>query len=203
MTDVASREQKVSARERSSWLLRNVRVLLLALVLLLIAGILLSVTFAAFTTSSANADNIFTAGSLSQTNSAANQAILTADNMIPGDVVQGTVTIRNTGESDGAFRLTSSTPGDTPGPYGGKLSTVLLLQVIQDPGTSDTVVYTGGLDDMTDPVDLGSWAGGTQHSFKFVATFPEGGTPPSPSTGDNAFQGSSTSVEYTWTATAT
>jgi spore coat-associated protein N len=203
MTDVVSREHKVSARERSSWLLRNIRILLLALVLLVIAGILLSVTFAAFTSTSANAANIFTAGSLSHSNSAANQAILSADNMIPGDVVQGTVTISNTGESAGAFRLESSAPSDTPGPYGGNLSTILQLQVIQDPGTADTQIYSGGLDDLTTPIDLGTWAGGTQHMFKFVVTFPEGGTPSGPTTGDNAFQGSSTTVTYTWTAIST
>ena len=202
MTDVKEDDRKVTARERSSWVFRNIRVLLLALILLVIAGLLVSVSFAVFTTSSANADNTFTAGSLASTNSEGG-AILTAANMVPGDVVEGTVTITNTGESDGAFTLSGSTPTDTPGANGGELSTVLQLQVVQDPGGAETEVYNGGLDDMPASIALGTWAGGTGHTFEFTVTFPDGGTPSGPTTGDNAFQGSETTVEYTWSATST
>jgi hypothetical protein len=146
---------------------------------------------------------VFTAGTLSQSNSNDGGAILTAQGMVPGDVVEGTVTIRNTGESDGRFQLNSSTPTDTPGANGGQLSDVLNLQVVQDPGTADQVVYDGDLDAMTAPVDVGTWAGGAEHTFKFIVTFPDGGTPSGATTGDNAYQGSSTEVEYTWTANST
>jgi hypothetical protein len=196
MADVASSESKVSARERSLWILRNSRILLLALVLLVIAGILVSVSFAAFTSSSANAGNMFTAGSLSQANSD-NGAILTADGMVPGDVVEGSVTVENTGESDGAFALSSSNPTDTAGPNDGELSTVLQLEIVE----GSDVIYSGDFDAMT-PVDLGTWDGGEAHTFDFTVTFPDGGEPESPTTGDNAYQGSSTSVTYTWDATS-
>jgi hypothetical protein len=200
MTGVAADDRKVTARERSSWLFRNARILLLALILLLIAGLLVGVSFAVFTTSSANAGNVFTAGTLTSSNTKDGAAILTASKMVPGDVTAGTVTIRNTGDSTGAFTLTSSTPADTPGPNGGKLSTVLLLKVVQDPGAANQTIYDGKLDAMTAPISVGTWAGGDEHTFKFTVTFPNGGPPPGPTTGDNAFQGSSTTVTYTWSA---
>jgi spore coat-associated protein N len=203
MTDVAADDRKVSARERSSWMFRNAKILLLALALLLIAGLLIGVSFAVFSTSSANPSNVFTAGTLSSSNSKDNAAILTASKMVPGDTVEGTVTIQNTGDSHGVFTLTGSTPTDTAGPNGGKLSTVLQLKVVQDPGGANTVVYDGKLNAMTAPINVGTWAGGDQHTFKFTVTFPNGGTPSGPTTGDNAYQGSSTTVEYTWSATST
>jgi hypothetical protein len=202
MTDATTDDQEVTARERSSWVFRNARILVLALILLLVAGLLVGVSFAVFSTSSANAGNVFTAGSLSSSNSK-NGAILTAANMVPGDTVEGTVTIKNTGDSEGAFRLSSSTPTDTAGPNGGKLSTVLDLRVVQDPGATSKVVYDGKFNAMTTPVNVGTWAGGAEHTFEFTVTFPDGGTPGGPTTGDNAYQGSSTTVEYTWSATST
>ena len=202
MTDVAADDQRVSARERSGWIFRNARILILALVLLLIAALLIGVSFAVFSTSSANPANVFTAGTLTSSNSKDNVAILTAAHMVPGDTTEGTVTIKNTGDSTGHFTLASSTPTDTPGPNGGKLSTVLHLKVVMDPGGAATTVYDGGLNAMTAPVNLGDWGGGTSHTFTFTVNFPEGGTPPSATTGDNAYQGSSTSVDYTWSATS-
>jgi hypothetical protein len=202
MTDVVADDRKVSARERGSWVLRNAKILILALILLLIAGLLVGVSFAVFTTSSANAGNVFTAGILTSSNSKDGAAILTASKMVPGDTVEGTVTISNTGDSSGAFTLTGSTPTDTPGPNGGKLSTVLLLTIVDDPGGSNVSVYNGKFDGMTAPIPVGTWAGGSAHTFKFTVTFPNGGTPPSATTGDNAYQGSSTSVTYTWSATS-
>ena len=200
MTEVAADDGTVSAKERTGWVFRNARILLLALILLLVAAVLVGVSFAVFSTSSANAGNMFTAGTLTSSNSKDDAAILTATRMVPGDTTNGTVTISNTGDSKGQFTLTGSTPTNTPGPNGGDLSSVLDLTIVMDGDTANPI-YDGKLNAMTQE-DLGVWDGGDSHDFVFTVTFPEGGTPGSATTGDNAYQGSSTTVTYTWNATS-
>src|SRR4029450_6204730 len=133
MTEVAADDGSVSARERTGWVFRNAKILILALILLLIAALLVGVSFAVFSTSSANRGNMFTAGTLTSSNSKDNAAILTAQRMVPGDTTTGTVTISNTGDSKGQFTLTGSTPTNTPGPNGGNLATVLNLLILEEP----------------------------------------------------------------------
>ena len=200
MTEVSADDGTVSARERTGWVFRNARILILALILLLIAALLVGVSFAVFSTSSANPGNMFTAGTLTSSNDKDNAAILTAERMVPGDTTEGTVRITNTGDSRGQFTLTGSTPTNTPGPNGGDLSSVLDLTIVMDGGA--TPIYDGKLNALTAPVDLGVWDGSDSHEFVFTVTFPEGGTPGSATTGDNAYQGSSSQVTYTWNATS-
>ena len=202
MTEVAAGDGSVSARERTGWVFRNAKILILALILLLIAALLVGVSFAVFSTSSANPGNMFTAGTLTSSNSKDNAAILTATRMVPGDTTTGTVTISNTGDSKGQFTLTGSTPTDTVGPNNGKLSTVLNLRIVEDPAGAAKQVYNGKLNGMTAPIDLGVWNGGQGHTYEFTVTFPDTGTPGSATTGDNAYQGSSSQVTYTWNATS-
>jgi Camelysin metallo-endopeptidase len=202
MTEVAAGDEQVSARERTGWVFRNARILILALILLLIAALLVGVSFAVFSTSSANAGNMFTAGTLTSSNSKDNAAILTAQRMVPGDTTKGTVTISNTGDSRGQFTLTGSTPTNTPGPNGGDLSSVLDLRIVEDPAGAARQVYNGKLNAMTGAQDLGVWNGGQTHTYEFTVTFPDSGTPSAGNTGDNAYQGSSTTVTYTWNATS-
>jgi len=38
--------------------------------------------------------------------------------------------------------------------------------------------------------------------LRFSVRFPDGGTPPSPTTGDNAYQGSAAEVDFRWTSRA-
>jgi hypothetical protein len=200
MTEVAADDGSVSARERTGWVFRNAKILILALILLLIAALLVGVSFAVFSTSSANPGNMFTAGTLTSSNSKDNAAILTAARMVPGDETEGTVTISNTGDSRGQFTLTGSAPTNTPGPNGGDLSSVLDLTIVMDGGA--TPIYDGKLNALTDPIDLGVWDGAASHEFVFTVTFPDSGTPGSATTDDNAYQGSETTVTYTWDATS-
>ncbi len=61
-----------------------------------------------------NPANTFTAGTLTMGNSKAASAILTASNMKPGDPAStGTVDIKNTGTTSGAFTLTRGTVVDS------------------------------------------------------------------------------------------
>ena len=153
---------------------------------------------ASFTSHSANPANTFSAGNLAQTNSS-NGAVLTASKIKPGDAAStGTVTITNSGDVPGTFTLTKANVADTAGPNGGLLSGKLsvLIQDVTVAG-SPTTVYTGTIGSMPSQ-SLGTFAAGAARTYKFSVTFPDGGTPASSTTGDNAYKGSSLSVDYAW-----
>jgi spore coat-associated protein N len=198
--DVTTLDEHVSGRKRLGWLLRHSKMWILALVVLAIAAALATASVSLFTSSSANPDNTFTAGSLSHSNSKEGAAILTATNMVPGGAQTGQVTIRNTGDVSGRFRLSSSNLTDTPGPNGGRLSEVLTLQVVDSSGTP-TTIYDGNFNAMPS-TDLGTWVKDEEHTYEFTVTFPNGGVPPSATTGDNAYKGSSTKIQFNWDATS-
>jgi hypothetical protein len=141
-------------------------------------------------------------GTLSMSNSSDGAAIVTAAGMAPGHSRAGDVTISNTGDLTAAFSLAKSNVVDTPGPAGGALSTALDL-FVQDVTNqaAPATVYAGKLGAM-DPRALGDWAPGTSRTYRFTVSLPDGGVPPSATTGDNAFQSSAVSVRFDWTATA-
>jgi hypothetical protein len=193
-------EERVSGRKRLGWLLRNSKLWIIALIVLALAAAVAVASVSVFTSSSANPDNTFTAGNLSQSNSKDGAAILTAANMVPGDSEDGRVTIQNTGDVDGDFRLSASDLADTPGPNGGKLSQALRLKVVDTFGIPRTL-YNGPYAAMP-AIDLGSWSKGEQHTYEFTVTFPDSGVPGSATTGDNAYKSSSTKIQFNWDATS-
>ncbi len=192
-------EERVSGRKRLGWLLRNSKLWIVALILLGLAAAVVVASVSVFSSSSANPNNTFTAGNLSQSNSAEGAAILAAANMVPSDRESGRVTIENTGDVDGKFRLSSSGLTDTPGPNGGKLSEVLNLRVV-DTG-SGKVIYNGNYNAMPG-IGLGTWGAGDGHTYEFTVTFPDSGVPGSATTGDNAYKSSSTKIQFNWDATS-
>jgi len=169
-------------------------------VLLALAAGLAVASVSLFTSSSANPGNTITAGALSHSNSKDGAAILTASGMVPGETETGRVTIENTGDVSGKFRLSTSNLSDTPGPNGGKLSEVLRLKIV-DRTRSLRTIYNGPYDAMPS-IDLGAWEKDEQHTYEFRVTFPEGGVPPSATTGDNAYKGSATKIQFNWDATS-
>jgi spore coat-associated protein N len=193
-------DEHVSGGKRLGWLLRHSRMWILALVVLAIAAALAVGSVSLFTSSSANPANTFTAGTLSHTNSKEGAAILTATSMVPGETQTGQVTITNTGDVSGKFRLSSSNLTDTPGPNGGRLSEVLKLKVVDSSRTPRTI-YDGRYNALPS-TDLGTWAKGEAHTYRFTVTFPNGGVPQSATTGDNAYKGSSTKIQFNWDATS-
>lgn len=178
-------------RQRRVQLLLSLAVLVLALAVVMGSG-------AFFTSTSANPSNVFTAGILHHTNSKAGAAILTADKMVPGHTYTGTVDIKNDGNVDGKFSLSTSNLSDTPGANGGKLSSVLQVTVV-DQTNGNQQVYSGPINAVS-AANFGTIAAGATHTFQFTVTFPDGGQPGSATTGDNAYQGSSMSIEFDWTA---
>jgi spore coat-associated protein N len=198
--DVSAVDEPVSGGKRLRWLLRHSTMWILALVVLAIAAALAVGSVSLFTSSSANPANTFTAGTLSHSNSKEGAAILTAANMVPGKSETGQVTIKNTGDVSGKFRLSSSNLTDEPGPNGGRLSEVLKLKVVDTSGTPRTIYY--GKYNAMRSTDLGTWAKDEKHTYRFTVTFPNGGVPPSATTGDNAYKGSSTKIQFNWDATS-
>jgi hypothetical protein len=175
LDDAAVEEEDASAKSRMAWLLHNTRAWLIVLVLLIVAGVVVAVSYAAFTSTSANAGNVVAAGSLIIDDDIDNGAIL--------------VTISNVGESAGDFTLGQTDVVDTPGANGGNLSSVLELVVTMDGAT----VYDGLFSALSN-VDLGEWQGGESHSFEFIVTLP--------SAADDTVQGSQVTTTYVWDAVA-
>ncbi len=170
---------------------------------LLAASIVLASAFlvgsgADFTSTSANPSNVFTAGKIVNSNSKDGAAILTMDKMKPGDVQTGTVTIQNTGDISGAFTLSMQKTADTTGTNpvrSGHLFNVLTLK-IED---GSTVVYNGNLKDFTSLAAV-TYAASASHTYTFTVTFPKGDIPADNASGDNAYMGSSSTVEFDWAA---
>lgn len=188
MSDIS----EVSASERLRWLRRTAKRWILAIVLLVVATVVgASWTYGVFTADSANPHNVVSAGSMTQSNSADNSAIMGTHDMVPGDVVEGVATIQNVGGARGDFALTVTEVVDTPGPKGGNLSERLDLEVFEDEGARP--IYDGLLPDLD--VDLGTWEIDEERDYRFVVTFPEGA-----SGADNAFQKSSVTATFRWHA---
>ena len=180
---------------------RRLQVLVAMAALLLAASVVIG-SGANFTSTSANPSNVFTAGSLTHTNSKAGAAILTATLMKPGDMRSGTVVITNTGDLSGTFVLTNSNVATIVAPA---LSTLLTVKIFDTkllplPAGARTQIYggAGGAVIGVNPnLTLGTFAAGESHQYDFEVTFPAG-TPAH----DNPFQKASMSIEYDWTASA-
>jgi spore coat-associated protein N len=148
-----------------------------------------------FTASAANPGNAFTTGTLIIANTPST-ALLTAGTMKPGDTASSTVDITNTGNLAGDFVLkTANTTG-----YAALLAQMDLVVLdcgawtVSAPGcsTGTTTVFTGKVSALTN-ADLGNYAGGIKHRYKFTATLP--------ASTDDTFQGKTATVDFAWSAT--
>jgi hypothetical protein len=137
-------------------------------------------------------------GTLSLANSLDGSAVLQVGNLAPGGSASGTVSLTNTGTLDGDLDVRQVDVADTPGPGGGRLSQALQLS-IRDVAGGQTV-YSGPLAAL-DSRALGHLAPGEQRSYLFTVQLPDGGVPPSPIGGDNAFAGSAVNARYVWDLT--
>ena len=170
-----------------------------ALFVLSLAAMMAVASGASFTSTSANAGNIVTAGNLTHSNSKAPGAILNVSGLKPGQSDSGTVDLANTGDAAGVFTLAKSAVvnSDASNPLGAKLD--LVIEDLGNPATptAPVVKYSGKLGPMG-AIALGTWAPAEAHRYKFTVTFPDGGTPSGPNTGDNAYKGDNVTVTYNW-----
>ena len=169
-----------------------------ALFVLSLAAMMAVASGASFTSTSANAGNIVTAGNLTHSNSESG-AILNVSGLKPNHSDSGTVDIGNTGDTAGVFTLSKSNlvDSDTGNPLSAKLD--LVVEDLGDPAapTAPVEKYSGKLGAMGARA-LGTWTSGEAHRYKFTVTFPDGGTPSGPATGDNAYKGDNVTVDYNW-----
>jgi hypothetical protein len=140
-------------------------------------------------------------GELHVTNSRDGQAIFQAQGLSPGESVTGTVQLANTGDLSGDLGFQQLDVQDLPGTNGGRLSDAVHLDVDDVTGGSDVPVFAGQLGSFQGR-SLGGIAPGEVRTYRFTASLPDGGAPPSPTSGDNAYAGSALTVRYLWTATA-
>ena len=170
-----------------------------ALFVLSLAAMMAVASGASFTATSANAGNIITAGTMSHSNSKAGSTILNVTGLKPAQSDSGTVDITNTGDSAGVFTLTKSNvlDGDTANPLSSKLD--LLVEDLGPPSapTAPQQRYAGRVGAMG-AIGLGTYTAGEAHRYKFTVTFPDGGVPSGPTTGDNAYKGDNVTVDYNW-----
>ena len=126
-------------------------------------------------------------------------AILHADSLRPGDKVAGILSLTNKGDKPGVLALGVTGRRDRPGAYGGRLGNVLRLKVEDLSGRTparESVV------NQASTFALGTLVGRETRNYRVTATFPDGGIPPTPFTGDNALQGSSVELALQWNLTA-
>ena len=126
--------------------------LIIALLVLMVAVLVATFSFALFTSSSANPGNMTTSGIMEQDNSKDGLAILTVEKSAPGRVRRrATVTISNVGDADGRLHAGREQPGRRPGGPG-----VLRGADVGGHRRHGTEVYNGLLADIR-TVDLGTW----------------------------------------------
>ena len=164
--------------------MKNTRKLLVPLATLAAAAAVAVGSGATFTSTSGNTISAVTAGTLTHSNSKADQAIFNLSNMKPGDVLNGSLTLTNTGSLPAAFSLTEVS--STNGFAGADLT----LDIIDT--TTSTTVYSGTFGGLADGAknELGTWAPNSAHTFKFVVKLIQDAP--------NADQGKSANAVYKW-----
>lgn len=140
-------------------------------------------------------------GDLRVSNSIDGQAIFQAQGLAPGRSVSGTVQLTNSGTLAGDLDLQQLVITDQPGANGGRLSDAVYLDVQDVTGGNALPVFGGQLGTLQSRA-LGGIGPGEARTYRFTASLPDGGAPPSPTGGDNAYAGSSLTVRYSWKATA-
>lgn len=182
---------------RLSYAIHQPRKTLAALAALLTALGMTLASGASFTASE-SATAAVSAKNLKVTKSETGAVFSSADKLKPGESASGTVTMTNDNtDGDGVaanFTLSQST-SDTAGPNGGDLSDVLTVTITE----GSTTVYSGLAKNMSAQT-LGLFNPGDSKTYSFVFSFPDGGTPSSETTGDNAYKKSATDVTYTFDA---
>ena len=159
---------------------------LVPLTVLLAAGTLAVGSGATFSSETSNTISTVTSGTLLHTNSKNGAEIFNLGNVKPGDTLNGTVTITNTGTLPATFSLTetSSTNGFS-GEY---------LKLAIKNTTTGVTVYDGTFGGLVDgsKTSLGDVAAGAANVYTFTVTLAQDAP--------NSEQGKSASAAYQWSS---
>ncbi|MET3962859.1 spore coat-associated protein N [Marmoricola sp. OAE513] len=159
---------------------------LVPLATLLAAGAIAVGSGATFNSTTGNTISAVTAGTLTHTNSKADAAIFNLTNMKPGDVLNGTLTLTNTGSLPAAFSLMETSSSN------GFAGSNLTLDIVDT--TTGTNVFSGTFGALADDakLELGTWASNAAHTFKFTVKLNQD-TP-------NTDQGKTAGATYRWSS---
>jgi spore coat-associated protein N len=141
---------------------------------------------ASFTSKSANSASL-AAASVKISSSPANQAIVGASGMKPGESREGTISIGNQGDVTGTVTLNAT------GLTGATLASVVELR-IDDTTSGTTKEWSGKLGSFSS-VGLGSFAAGETRKYRFTLSWPSGSN-------EASLQGLSTSLTFNWEGTS-
>jgi spore coat-associated protein N len=170
------------------------RKVLVPLATLAAAGAVAVGSGATFTSTTENTTSAVTSGRLAHTNSKSNAAVFTIPNMKPGDVVNGKLTITNTGTLPATFTLREPTSTNAFGaPAAAGSANYLHLKITDD--TANTTVYNGDFGGLGDNElkDLGQFDAGVAHAFTFTVSL-DAATP-------NSEQAKTAGATYQWVST--
>ncbi len=142
---------------------------------------------ASFTSKSANSASL-AAASIQLSSSGANQAIVAASGMKPGDSRQGTIAIGNKGTVAGTVALKAS------GLTGTALAAVIDLKVEDVTGGGSAQKWSGKLGAFGS-VDLGSLAANATRDYRFTLSWPA-------ASDEASLQGATTSLTFQWSSSA-
>lgn len=160
------------------------RKVLLPLTVLLAAGALAAGSSATFTSASSNTVSSVTSGTLQHINSKNGQAIFNLAGIKPGDTLDGSLTITNTGSLPANFGLTEVSSDST---FTGEHLTLSITNT-----TTGDQVYSGAFGGLEDGRrnDLGVVEPGVANTYTFSVTLAQS-TP-------NSQQGKTASAVYSW-----
>lgn len=160
--------------------------ILVPLATLLAAGAIAVGSGATFSSTSGNTISAATSGTLTQANSKAGQAVFNLDNLKPGDTLNGSLKLTNTGSLPANFSLTevASTNG-----FDGENLKLTIKNT-----TKNTTVYSGTFGGLADGTKntLGIWAAGDANDYTFTVTLDQAAP--------NTQQGKAATATYTWDA---
>ncbi len=158
--------------------------ILVPLATLAAAGAIAIGSGATFTSTTANSASSVTSGTLSHSNSKADQAVFALGDIKPGDTVNGSLTLKNTGSLPAAFSLTEVT--STNG-----FSADNLTLEIKD-ATAGKTIFSGTFGALEDGKknDLGTIAPGASSSYTFSVRLAQGAP--------NTDQGKTATAAYQW-----
>jgi len=158
--------------------------ILLPLTTLLVAGAVAVGSGATFTSTSGNTISAVTSGTLSQSNSKDGKAVFTLTNMKPGDTVNGSLTLTNTGSLPAAFSLTETSSTNQFADNN--------LKLVITNTTTGAEVYKGNFGGLVDGAKnaLGQVEPGKANDFRFTVTLDQAA--------DNTQQGKTASASYAW-----
>jgi hypothetical protein len=162
---------------------------LVPLATLLVAGAIAVGSGATFTSTTGNTISSVTTGSLQHTNSKDKAAIFNLTNMKPGDTVNGSLVITNTGSLPAKFSLTETVSANA---FGATTAPENPLKLVITNLTTKTEVYSGTFGGLEDGVqnDLGMIEPRVSNEFSFSVTLDQAA--------GNEEQGKTASAVYSW-----